>query len=144
MTGQGMGPGMMGQGGMWHVGPHMMSPDEMHEMMEHMGGMTGRMGPGMMSQGISPGMMGQGMGTGSGGWSGLEGRRVVPMMQLSTDDVRGFFERYLESVGNARLKIGKVAAMDDDTITAEIVTVDDSLVERFAVDRRTGLISAAG
>jgi hypothetical protein len=135
MMGQGMGPGMMGQGGMWHVGPHMMSPDEMQEMMEHMGGMTGEMGPGLMGQGMSPAR---------GGWSGLEGSRVVPMMQLSTDDVRGFFERYLESLGNARLKIGKVAAMDDDTITADIVTVDDSLVERFAVDRHTGLISAAG
>lgn len=35
-------PGMMGQGqGAWHMGLHMMSPDEMHEMMEQMGGMTG-------------------------------------------------------------------------------------------------------
>jgi hypothetical protein len=117
MIGQGMGPGMMGQ----------------------------CMGPGMMGPGMGPGMMmGQGTGSGMGGWSGLEGRRVVPMMQLSANDVRVFFERYLESLGNARLKIGKVAEADNHTITAEIVTVDDSLVEKFEVDRHTGVISAAG
>ena len=131
---QQMPPGMMGPG-MWHMGPHMMSPDEMREMMEQMGG--------MMGQGMGPGMMGQ-MGPGMGGWSGLEGRRVVPMMQLSADDVRVFLERYLESLGNARLKVGKVTEADRDTITAEIVTVDDSLVESFAVNRHTGVISAAG
>jgi hypothetical protein len=158
---QQMPPSMMGPE-MWHMGPHMMSPDEMREMMEQMGGMMGQgMGPGMMGQGTGPGMMGQGMGPGMmgqgmgpgmmgqtgpgmGGWSGLEGRRVVPMMQLSADDVRVFLERYLESLGNARLKVGKVKEADRDTITAEIVTVDDSLVESFAVNRHTGVISAAG
>jgi hypothetical protein len=90
-----------------------------------------------MGQGMGAGMMGQGMSPGMGGWSGLEGRRVVPMMQLSTDDVRGFLERHLAAHG-------KVAAVDNDTITADIVTVDDSLVGRFSVDRHTGLISAAG
>jgi hypothetical protein len=88
--------------------------------------------------------MGQGMASGMGGWSGLEGQRVLPMMQLSTSDVRVFFERYLESLENARLKVGKVIEADNDTITAEIVTVDDSLVEKFEVDRHTGEISAAG
>jgi hypothetical protein len=94
------------------------------------------MGPGMM--------MAPGMGPRVGGWSGLEGRRVMPTMQLSTDDVRTFFERHLAALGNERLKVGNVEAMDDDTITAEVVTVDDSLVESFEVDRHTGLISPAG
>lgn len=129
-------PGMMGQGAMWHMGPHMMSPEEMQEMMEHMGG--------MMGQGTGPGMIEQDMGPGMGGWSGLEGRRVVPMLQLSTDDVRGFFERHLAALGNERLKVGKVEALGDDTITADVTTVDDSLVERFEVDRRTGVISPTG
>ena len=62
------------------------------------------------------------------------------MMQLSADDVRVFFERYLESLANARLKLGKVTEADNDTITAEIVTVDDLLVEKFEVDRHTGVI----
>jgi hypothetical protein len=160
--GEGMAPGTMGEGGMWHMGPHMMSPEEMHQMMERMGGMMGQampmqpgmmgqgmMQPGMMGQGMSPGMMDQGMGPGMmgqgmGGWSGLEGRRVVPMVRLSTDDVRAFFERHLAALGNERLKVGAVEAMNGDTITADIVTVDDSLVESFQVDRRTGMISRAG
>ena len=118
MMGQGMGPGPMGQG----------------------------MGPGMMGMGpdMGPGMMAPGMGPRVGGWSGLEGRRVMPTMQLSTDDVRKFLERHLAVLGNERLKVGNVEAMDDDTITAEVVTVDDSLVESFEVDRHTGLISPAG
>jgi hypothetical protein len=123
MMGQGMGPGMMGPG----VGP----------------GMMGQMGPGMMGQ-MGPGMMRQDSGPPMGGWSGLEGRRVMPMVQLSTDDVRGFLQRHLAALGNQRLKVGKIEAVDDDTITAEIVTVDDSLVERFEVDRHTGVIASAG
>jgi hypothetical protein len=142
MMGQGMGPGMMGQ-----QPGHGMMQQMPPGMMGH--GMMGQTEPGMMGhhammgQGAGPGMMGQ-LGTGMGGWSGLEGRRVVPMMQLSVDDVRIFLERYLESLGNARLKVGKVTEADNDTITAEIVTVDDSLVASFAVDRHTGVISAAG
>ena len=136
-------PGMMGQGPMGRMGPHMMSPDEMQAMMEHMAGMMGYGMP-MMGQGMGHGPMTEGMGRRTGGRSGLEGRRVVPMVQLSTADVRGFLERHLATLGNHRLKVGNVEATDEDTITAEIVTVDDSLVERFEVDRHTGLISAAG
>lgn len=147
MWGPGMGPGMMGRGygpgpgatGPWQPGPHMMAPEDVQEMMEHMFGM---MGPGMW-RGMGPGM-GPGMRPRMGGWLGLEGRRVVPMVQLSTDDVRAFFERYLEALGNERLEVGEVVAVDDDTIAADVVTVDDSLVERFEVDRHTGVISAAG
>ena len=40
--------------------------------------------------------------------------------------------------GNARLKVGKVEEKDDDTIIAEIVTLDGSLVDRLAVHRRSG------
>ena len=155
------GPGMTGEGGMWHMGPHMMSPEEMRGMMEHMaammahhgmgqgqpmqpGMMSEDMAPGMMDQGMAPGMMGQNRGPGTGGWSGLEGRRVVPTMQLSTDDVRRFLERHLTALGNERLMVGNVEAVDDDTIAADIVTVDDSLVESFEVDRHTGVISRAG
>jgi hypothetical protein len=146
MMGQ-MGPGMMGPGMMGQVGPGMMGPGMMGQgmgagMMGHHPMMGQGAGPGMMAQ-MAPGMMGQ-MGPGMGGWTGLEGRRIVPLMQLSADDVRGFLERYLESLGNARLKVGKVTETDKDTITAEIVTVDDSLVESFAVDRHTGVIATPG
>jgi hypothetical protein len=149
MMGQGMGPGTMGQmPGMMGQG---MGPGTMGQMPGMMGqgmgpGTMGQM-PGMMRQGMGPGTMGQTpgmMGQGMGGWSGLAGRQVVPMIQLSTSDVRGFFEHQLAALGNERLKVGKVEALDDDTIAAEVVTLDDSLVESFEVDRHTGLISPAG
>jgi hypothetical protein len=40
--------------------------------------------------------------------------------------------------GNERLKVGDVTRTDDDTIVAEIVTVDDSLVQRLEIDRHSG------
>ena len=106
-----MGPGMMGPGmmGAGMMGPGMMGP--------------GMMGPGMMG----PGMMGPGCGS-----------RVVSNQDLSTDDVRHFFEHRLEWHGNKRLKLGEVTEADDDTIVAEITTVDGSLVQRVQVDRHTG------
>ncbi len=89
----------------------------------------GMMGSGMMGQG----MMGPGSDTGRG-----HGMRVVPRADLSTDDVRHFFEDRLAMHGNKRLKVGEVTEADDDTIVADIVTLEDSLVQRFKVDRHTG------
>jgi len=42
--------------------------------------------------------------------------------------------------GNPRLKLGTIEEQNDDTIVAEILTVDDSLVQRLAIDRATGKI----
>jgi hypothetical protein len=107
MTGQGtMGPGML-QGGM---GPGMMQ---------------GGMGPGMMQGGMGPGMM-------QGGMGALFGSRVTPMMNLSAEDVRGYLAVQLDRLNNKRLKVGDIKA-DDGTITADIVTVDNSLVQRLKV-----------
>ena len=39
---------------------------------------------------------------------------------------------------NTRLKVGDVKEKDADTIVAEVVTKENSLVQRFVVDRRTG------
>lgn len=118
MGGQGMmGPGMMRPGMM---GPGMMGPD--------------MMGPGTMGPGIGgQGMMGPGFGRGAG-----IGDRVVPVMDLTADDVRHFLQHRLEMEGNARLTLGEVKEADDDKIVAEITTVDGSLVQRFEVDRHTG------
>lgn len=117
-----MGPGMRGQGMM---GPGMMGPGR---------GGQGMTGPGMMGPGMGgQGMMGRGFGMGHG-----FGTRVVPSKELSTDDVRHFLEHRLAWRGNKRLKLGEVKEADEDTIIAEIVTVDDSLVQRFKVDRHTG------
>jgi len=106
-----------------------------------MGQGQGMMGPGMMGYG----MMGQGMGP-DGGMMG-PGMMMSPMMvmgqqsaNLTVDDVKGNLERWLAWQGNARLKIGSVSEKDQATITAEIVTLDNSLVQKFDVDRRTGMM----
>ena len=121
MTG-GMGPGMM-QGGM---GPGMMQ---------------GGMGPGMMRGGMGPGMMQGGMGPGmmQGGMGALFGSRVTPTMNLSVEDVRGYLAVQLDRLNNKRLKVGDIKS-EDGAITADIVTIDNSLVQRLKVDRHTGAI----
>ncbi|MGH6690911.1 MAG: hypothetical protein ACREF4_09565, partial [Gammaproteobacteria bacterium] len=97
------------------------------------GGMMEGMGQGMM--GMRPGMMG---GT-APGMARVFGSRVTPMMNLSVEDVRGYLSGQLDRLNNKRLKIGDVKA-DTGTITADVVTIDNSLVQRLRVDRRTGAI----
>jgi hypothetical protein len=69
----------------------------------------------------------------------LFGSHVTPMMNLSVEDVRSYLALQLDRLNNKRLKIGNVTA-DGETISAEIVTVDNSLVQRLKIDRRTGSI----
>jgi len=96
---------------------------------------------GMMGQG-KQGMMGSGM-MGSaktqGGMGALFGSRVTPVMNLSVDDVRGYLGVQLDRLNNKRLKVGDIRS-EDGTITADVVTVDNSLVQRLKVDRHTGAI----
>lgn len=124
----GMGPGMMGQG----MGPGMMGPG--YGMGQGQMG-PGMMGPGMMGQGMGPGMMGQGqMGPGM----------MQPLRQdLSAADVQHIMEHRLSGQGNPNVKLGKVEEKDDDTIVAEIVTKDGSLVQKVEVDRHTGWMRPA-
>ena len=137
MMGDRMGPGMMGYGM-----PHGMRGYGMpHGMMGQ-----GRMGPGMMGQGrmgpgmmmdpdnmgpgsMGPGMMGHGMGRGT--------MQALPR-DLTPEQVRHMFEHHVEMGGNPNLKVGDVAESGEDSITAEIVTQDGSLVRRFEVNRHTG------
>ena len=70
----------------------------------------------------------------------LFGSRVAPVMNRSIDDVRGYLASQLEGLNNKRLKVGDIKA-GDGTITADIVTVDNSLVQRLKVDRHTGAIT---
>ena len=67
---------------------------------------------------------------------GFNGGRINA--NLSTDDVKNYLERMIAEQGNARLKVGDVKEKDADTIVADIVTKDNSLVQRFAVDRHNG------
>ena len=137
--GQGMmgpGMGMMGQGGQGMMGPGygMMGP-----------GGQGMMGPGMgtMGQG-GQGMMGPGMGMMGPGGQGMPGAgaqsRGYLDRDLSEDDVSAILAHRLTHQGNPRLRVGKVEARDDDTFVADIETVDGSLVERYLVDRHTGVM----
>ncbi len=98
------------------------------------------MGPGY---GMGPGMMHRGFGRGAGAWERLCGPAAALDRELGTDDVRKMMERRLAWRGNDRLKVGKVEEKDDNVIVAEIVTVDDSLVERFEIDRATGRVRRA-
>jgi len=118
MMGHGMNQGMMGPGtGQGMMGQGMMAP-----------------GPGGQSL-MGPGMMGPGY-----GWDRGHGMRVTPRVDLSIDDVRHFFADRLAMHGNKRLKVGEIKVADDDSIVADIVTLDDSLVQRFTVDRHSGRV----
>ena len=74
-----------------------------------------------------------------GDMGALFGSRVTPVMNLSPEDVRGYLGLQLQRLNNKRLKIGDLKS-DDGTITADIVTVDNSLVQRLKIDRHTGAI----
>ena len=129
-----MRPGMMQRGAEQQGGGGMMCPMMQSGMMQHE--MTqGDMMHGGMMQGsmMRNGMMGGGMGA-------LFGSRVTPVMNLSVEDVRAYLASRLERFGSKRLKVGDVKS-DDATITADIVTVDNSLVQRLKVDRHTGAIT---
>jgi hypothetical protein len=126
--------GMMGGTGQDIMREGMMQGGTDHGMMR--GGMMGR---GMMEGEMMCPMMG-GMMQGQladAGMSSLFGSRVVPKMNLSVDDVRGYLTAQIDRLGNKRLKVGNVNA-DSAAITAEIVTVDNSLVQRMKIDRGTG------
>jgi len=94
---------------------------------------SGMMRGGMMEHG----MMGSSM---RSGMAALFGSRVTPTMNLSVDDARGYFASQLERLNNKRLKLGDIKS-DDGTITADIITVDNSLVQRLKADRHTGAIT---
>ena len=75
------------------------------------------------------------------GGSGMMGGRVMPAQHMDEEDVQHHFEHYLNRMDNERLKLGKIDVIDEDTIAADIVTVDDSLVRRHHIDRHSGRIT---
>ena len=105
-------------------------------MMAFSGGWWGTMGPGTMrgyGPGYGYGMMGGGPGTFSPGWNASQ-----TDLNLTTDHVKSYFERSIAWQGNPRLKVGEVKEQDIDTIVADVVTGDNSLVQRFIVNRHNG------
>lgn len=117
MGGYGPGPGMMGR---W--GP----PDD-----------AGGYGPGY---GYGPGMMygggpRYGYGPGMMGWW----QQAPADLNLTVEQVKGNFERWLAMHSNPRIKLGSVVEKDG-VVIVDIVTVDNGgLVHRFSVDRKSGL-----
>ncbi len=67
----------------------------------------------------------------------LDGTRVGNL-NLSTDNVKTYMERWLAWQDNQRLKLGDVKEKDADTIVADILTKDNSLVQRFVINRHSG------
>ena len=147
-----MGPGMMGPGmmGPGMMGPGMMDPRTMCPALTGSGmgpgmgsgymGYHGMMGPGRTAH---PGMMGPGMTGHRGGMMGPAWGYIQPTVTLSVADVKSYMERWVEATKNPRLQVGKIVEKDADTITADIVTKDDSLVQQFEVDRHSGFYHQA-
>lgn len=146
----------------------MMTP-EMMQMMQRLmgqGGMPGMMG-GMTGQGVPEGGAGPGM-TGQMPMAGMMMCPMMQMMrggqagmgmpgtmngqgillgtplgtpeEMTEDRVRALLEQQLTSLGNSRLRLGEIGTASDGSITAEIVTVDGSLVQRLAFNRYPGLV----
>jgi hypothetical protein len=70
-------------------------------------------------------------------WSSWSSSRDL---NLTADAVKAQAERWVAWQGNPRLKVGDVKEKDADTIVADIVTKDNSLVQRFAVNRHSGVV----
>ncbi len=108
------------------------------------GGMSGQKG-GMSGQkgGMGGGMMGGGMGGQKGGMSGqgaMLGHMLfggAPLRPMTPERVTAIVTGMLAMHGPDTLKVGKVEATDD-SITAEIVTKDGSLVQKIEFNKKTG------
>jgi hypothetical protein len=128
-----MGPGMMGPG--YGMGPGMMGPWGGYGGWtcpwcgQQMGAGSGYgMGPGMMGGGMmGPGMMGPGSGP----------QYQQPQRALTEEEAKQVLGNYLNSMRNPNLKLGNIKDMGN-SYEAEILTKDDSLVDRVLVDKYTG------
>jgi len=94
-------------------------------------GMGSRMmGPGY---GMGPGMMHHGWGMGPH----YDPQYQQPQRPLEEKDVKVILENYLRSTRNPNLKLGQIKDMGS-FFEAEILTKDDSLADKIAVDNGTG------
>jgi hypothetical protein len=149
-------------------GMGMMTPEMMQMMQRMMGqggmsGMTGgmavqdmpegRAGPNMagqmpaagmtmcpMMQMMMSGQAGMGMPNMLDGQGILLGTPLGAPEEMTEDRVRALLEQQLTNLGNPRLRLGEIGTASDGSITAEIVTVDGSLVQRLAFNRYPGLV----
>ena len=115
------------------------TPTRPGQMQPGTGG-AGMMGPQMMRQ-MMRAMMSRMM-TGPSMRISMMGRRMTDR-KLDASEVERILSGMLAWHGNKRLKVGKVEAKDDNTVIAEIQTVDNSLVAKMVVNRKTGDMSYA-
>ena len=125
-------PGMMG-GQCWNYCPY---------CGQYMG--QGMMGGGMMGRGMMGGcgmMGGQGMmGPGYGQQQPQQYQQPQyqqPQKPLEEKDAKEILENYIKNIKNPNLKLGKIKDTGN-AFEAEIVTKEDSLVDKIIVDKMTG------
>ena len=137
-------PGTMG-GNMANNHPHMnqgMTMGQRHMYNNQMPAMGHGSMMGHMKHQSSGHRGGHGMGMGSHMQTGMPGGGygIKAEREMDADAVRKVLTGRLAWTGNSRLKVGKVEEKDDETVIAEIVTLDGSLVDRLSVHRRTGAL----
>src|SRR3972149_1715263 len=104
----------------------------------------GMMGGGMMGRGMMGGcgmMGGQGMmGPGYGQQQPQQYQQPQyqqPQKPLEEKDAKEILENYIKNIKNPNLKLGKIKDTGN-AFEAEIVTKEDSLVDKIIVDKMTG------
>jgi hypothetical protein len=115
---QAMDSGMMGGGG--YRGYDMGSG-----MMNYSGSPNYAMGPGMMGQGYEE-----------------EPHYYQNPKYLDRNGAERIFEDYLKSRHNPNLKLGKIKD-EGSSFEAELITKDNSLVDKLTVDKNTGRMRTA-
>jgi hypothetical protein len=92
----------------------------------------GMMGRGMMGSGTKRGDMGFGMME-----QGYERQYRQPQKPLEEKDVKALLENYLRSMRNPNLKLGEIKDLGHG-FEVEILTTENSLVDKILVDKKTG------
>ena len=102
------------------------------------------MGPGMMGgqgYGMGQGMMGPGYGS-EPSRQFPNGAQQQPQQPIGKAQARSMVENYLHSTGNPNLKLGKITD-DGSSFEADIVTKDNSMVDKILVDKNSGAMRSA-
>jgi len=103
-------------------------------------GIMGGYGPGY---GMGPGIMGPGYGgygmSPRAMWGGYGPKYGTPAKPLEKKDAKAAAEDYLKASGNPNLKVGSIKDAGN-AFEVEIVTKNNSLVDKVLVDKNTGWI----
>jgi len=91
--------------------------------------------------GMGPGMMGPRYGSEPSGQF-PNGAQQQPQQPIDKAQARSMVENYLQSTGNPNLKLGKITD-DGSSFEADIVTKDNSMVDKILVDKNSGAMRSA-